>query len=770
MTAIDVTKTGSGEETEIDLTETESVRTWGRDESLDVVGHAYSRLEGNEKVTGRARYSYDVRLPGQLYAGVLRSPHPHARISSIDAARAERLPGVHAVMTNDNAPSITWYDDSLLFDRTVRFVGDEVAVVAAESEEIAGDALRLIDVRYEPLPFVSDLESALLPDAPNVREDGNLEDEPKVYDRGDAEGGLREADIVVDRTFATSTALHNCLEPHGCTASWEGERLTLWSSTQSVFTVRQEVAKAVGLAEHRVRVIKHHMGGGFGSKQISWKHDVIASLLSRQTGRPVQLMLDRRAENLAVGNRNPTRQHVRLGAKRDGALTAIWVEIAQARGAYATSGEASDVSGIYQTLYKCANVHTSAASVYINAGPAVAFRAPGHVEGAFALEQAMDELARKLNIDPVELRRRNYSEADQKTDKPFTMPEGLQLCYDRVTEAIGWSDYQKPVAHGSKRRGAGFAAHDWIGGSGHPPGYAWIELNEDGTADVVTGTQDIGTGTRTGLAQVAAESLGLPLDDISFHLGDTGVGPYAPVSSGSATQATIGPAIQAAAGEVVRQLLKVASVALGVTSDRLSVRDGNILVDGDTAQSTPIKDIMQQIAPNTLHGQGARVPNLEDKVIRTFGAQFAEVEVDVETGQVDVLRIVTAHDVGRIINPRIIDSLIVGGVIQGVGFAMTEERIVDHRLGRVMNPNLEDYTVPTVADVPKIEHIHVDVADVEANSTGAKGVGEPPLVPTAPAIANAIYDAIGVRLRENPFTRARVLDAIANQRRAGEER
>jgi CO/xanthine dehydrogenase Mo-binding subunit len=766
MTAIQVSKQGSGKQVKVNLVEHGHVAAWPKDAALATVGHSHPRLEGAEKVSGRARYAYDVRLPGQLYARVLRSPHPHARIAEIDASKAEELPGVHAVLTSANSPRISWYDDSFIFDSTVRFIGDEVAAVAAESEEIADDALRLIQVVYDPLPYVSDLDAALEPGVPNVREQGNLEDEPKVYDRGDAEAGLREADIVIDVTYRTSTAMHNCLEPHGCTAWWEPERLTLWDSTQSVFSVREEVAKALKLPEHRVRVIKEHMGGGFGSKQISWKHDVIASLLSRQAGRPVQLMLDRRAENLAVGNRNATRQHVRLGAKRDGTLTAISVEIAQARGAYATSGEASDVSGMYQTLYRCPNVHTSAASVFINVGPAVAFRAPGHVEAAFALEQAMDELAVALKMDPVELRRRNYSEIEQTGGKPYTLPEGLRLCYDKVTEAVGWSDYQRPSPAGPKRRGVGFAAHDWVGGAGFPPGYAWIELNSDGTAKVVTGTQDIGTGTRTGLAQIAAEELGLPLERISFYLGDTGTGPYAPVSSGSATQATIGPAIRSAAAQVNAELLQIAAVALNAAVERLHVENGIVKIEGEPGKSTSVEDIMKQVAPHTLQAQGAREPNPEGKAVRTFGAQFAEVEVDVESGEVEVLRIVTAHDVGRIINPLIIDNQVIGGVTQGVGFAVTEERIVDHRLGRVMNANLEEYKVPTVADAPKIEHIHVDVADVEANSTGAKGVGEPPLVPTAPAIGNAIFDAIGVRIRTNPFTRERVLSELANQTEA----
>ncbi|MDF3038089.1 MAG: aldehyde oxidase and xanthine dehydrogenase molybdopterin binding protein [Thermomicrobiales bacterium] len=747
----------------IQVIEEEGVPTWGQDADLLVVGTAPPRLEGREKVTGRARYASDVRLPGLLYARVLRSPHPHARVRRIDISRAEQAPGVHAVICAENVPHIPWYEEGVLFETTVRLVGDEVAAVAAESEELAEDALRLIEVDYEPLPFVTSIEEALRPGAPKVHDAGNIAGEPQIYERGDPEAGLREAEVVINATYETASALHNAFEAHGCTAFWEGDSLTLWDSTQAVFAVREQVAEKLGLPEAHVRVIKHHMGGGFGAKQIAWKHDVIAALLSRQAGRPVHLILDREAENLAVGNRNPTRQHVRLGARRDGTLTAIVARIEQAVGAYRTGGEASNVSGTYQTLYRCPNVRTEQTAVYTNTGPAVAFRAPGHCEGAFAQEQAMDELARALEMDPVALRRKNYSEVDQFTDKPFTLPEGLRLSYDRVTEAFGWGQETRAPSSGRKRRGVGFAAHDWDSGGGHPPGYAWVDLNSDGTADVITGTQDIGTGTRTGLAQVAAEELGLPLDRIAFQLGDTATGPYSPVSSGSATLATIGPAIRAAAAEVKAQLLEVASVVLEIGADRLSVCDGRILVDGDAERSIAVSEVMEKIRPHTLQGRGARGPNPADKTVRTFGAQCVELEVDTETGEIMVLRVVTAHDCGRIVNPTLVDSQVVGGITQGLGYALLEERVVDARLGIVLNANLEEYHVPTVADVPVFEHAHVDVPDSAANSTGAKGIGEPPLVPTAPAVANAVFDAIGIRFREGPLTRQRVLAALAEQ-------
>ncbi len=759
---IQTLREGPDEET-IQVEEKQTVSPWPAEGSFSAVDKPHPRLEAADKVTGRARYSYDIRLPNQLYGRILRSPHPHARIRRVDTSRAEQMPGVHAVLSSANAPEVEWYaEKSRLFDTTVRFVGDEVAAVAAESEEIAEDALRLIEVVYEPLPFVLEMERAIQPGAPLIHEGkpGNRVDEPKVYTRGDVDQGLAEADVVIDQVYTTAAALHNALEPHGCTADWRGDVLTMYESTQGIFEVREQTAEKLGLAQHRVRVVKQHMGGGFGAKQIVWKVSVIASLLSKMAGRPVQLMLDREAENLASGNRNATRQRVRLGAKRDGTLTAISAEIQQAVGAYMVGGEASNVSGPYQRLYRCPNVHTRQEGIYINAGPSVAFRAPGFVEGAFALESAMDELARALGMDPVALRLQNYTADDQKKEQPYSSPEALRRCYERATEEFGWADYQRPPAQGSKRRGIGFAAHDW-GGAGHPPGYAWVKLNSDGSADVVTGTQDIGTGTRTGLAQIAAEELGLPLAHIHLHLGDTALGPYAPVSAGSATLATIGPAIREAAANARQQLLEAAALVLEEKAQRLQVRDGQVEVIQNPSQRVSVAEVMQRISPHMIQGHGARGPNPKDKSVRTFGAQCVEVEVDVETGEVTVLRVVAAHDCGRIINPMLVDSQVIGAVTQGIGFALTEERIVDTKRGVVMNPNLEEYMVPTVADVPDIIHAQVDLPDLAANPTGAKGIGEPPLVPTAPAIANAVFDAIGIRLRHSPLSRRRVLDALA---------
>jgi CO/xanthine dehydrogenase Mo-binding subunit len=673
-----------------------------------VIGRPHARVEGFEKVTGRAMYACDVRLPGQLFARVLRSPHAHARVLEVDASRAERHAGVHAVLTGASAGDVSWYEGSRLFDDTVRFAGEEVAAVAAESEDIAEDALRLIEVRYEPLEHRAGLEAG-------------ARGEAEVQGRGDVEAGFAAAEVVIDETYATQTALHHCMEPHGCVAFWEAERLTLYESTQGIFSVREEIAARLGMAEENVRVVKQHMGGGFGSKQIAWKHSAIAALLAKRAGRPVQLVLDRTAESLAVGNRNATRQRVRLGARRDGRLTAIDVHIEVDTGAYLAGGEASDVMGTYQTLYSCPNVRAEQLPVRTNAGPAVAFRAPGHAEASFALESAMDELARRLGIDPIALRLLNYAERDQLKDRPYTAPESLRRCYESVAQAFGWGRPRGPRALGAKRRGVGFAAHDWAGGSGHPPAEALVRWHADGAVEVITGSQDIGTGTRTALCQVAAEALGVPLERVACRLGDTAAGLYAPVSAGSATLATLGPAVHAAAQAAKRKRER-------------------------------------QRSPRTVEGRGKRAANRRDRSIRTCGAQCAEVEVDTQTGDITVLRVAAAHDCGRIVNPLLVESQVAGGIVQALGYALSEARVVDRVSGIVLNPNLEEYKLPTAADMPEIENATRSLADDEANSLGAKGIGEPPIIPTAAAIANAVYDAVGVRLRELPLRRERLLE------------
>jgi xanthine dehydrogenase YagR molybdenum-binding subunit len=742
---------------EFSIVEGEVPPPWPSDAKLKRIGKGEPRIDGPERVTGRARYTFDLYLPGMLFAGVLRSPYPHARIKRIDTDRASALPGVRSILSYLNAPKIPWWNDTVILEPVVRFAGDEVAVVAADTEHIAEDALGLIRVDYEELPFVIDPEEALRPDAPKVHDGGNLVDgKPRLYRRGDLQKGLAEADIIVEETFRTQSALHNCLESHGAVASWNGEELTVWESTQAIYSVREDLAQAFNLPLNKVRVLCEYMGGGFGSKQYTGKWSILAALLARQTGKPVHLMLNRHEENLATGNRAPTIQHLKIGAKRDGTLTAIDLVCTSGIGAYGWSQ--LYVEGPAQVMYACPNVRTEVRSVFTNIGHARSFRGPGYVEGMFPLESLIDELAAGLGMDPLELRLKNYVRMDQPSGKPYS-DKNLDECYRRGAEMIGWTRQEVNRVNGSKRRAIGMASQIW-GGGGGPPAYAWVRLNSDGTAEVMTGSQEIGTGTKTVFAQIAAEELGLGPEWITVHVGDTARGPYDPVSWGSMTVSSVGPAIRQAAIDAHHQLRQITADLLDVPSNQIEIRDGNVYVRDDSKPRMKLSDLSQEIGDFTILGKGCREPNQTEASVRTFGAQFAEVEVDTATGEVKVLRVVSAHDFGRVMNPLGSRSQVEGGVIQGIGYALTEGRIVDQRTGIVLNANLEDYLVPTILDPGEIEYAFIDKPDPIANSIGAKGLGEPALIPTAPAIANAIRRGIGVRFLSIPITREKILAGI----------
>lgn len=734
---------------------------WSDGTVLETAGTGSPRREAPAKVTGGAVYSSDLRLSGQLYAAVARCPHPHARVRSVDAERAGTAPGVVAVIAGDEGgEGVTWYEESVpLFSPVARFAGDEVAAVAATSLEAARDAVRLLDVSYEVLPHVVGIDEAQEPGAPSIHgTPANRTTDPRVDTRGDVDTALAGAPVVIEHTYRTPTAVHNALETHGAVAWWQPERLTIWASTQGVTQVAQMTAQALGLDRSQVRVITEHVGGGFGAKQVPWKDVAIAALLSRRTGRPVQCAYDRYAENVAAGKRGATRQRVRLGADTDGRLLAMDAELVGDSGAYQTAGEAAALWGPYQALYRCDNVRTSVTYVYTNTGPAVAFRAPGYVEAAFALESAMDELARRVGVDPIELRRRNHTGVDQQQDKPWSSPDSLPLIYDRISALAGWDGRPAPGGQGALRTGWGFAASDWLAGKANPPGYASVELRDDGSVEVVTTVQDIGTGTRTVLAQVAAEELQVPVDEVRVMLGDTAAGPPSPTSSGSATTPTIAPAVRAAAADARRQLVEAAASQLDCPAGVVTLDHGKLVAaNGDTRT---VAEVLEGLRPAAVHGWGELLSTDESVSVRTFGAAIAQVSVDTETGEVRVTRVVSVPDCGRVLNPTLVASQIIGGVTQGIGFALTESQLLDAELGLPVNDSLEEYLVPTVADICPIEAVPLDRPDTGANRLGVKGIGEPPMIPVAPAIANAVFDAIGIRFHELPLTRRRVLDAL----------
>lgn len=733
---------------------------WTVDHEFRELGNSSRRREAADKLTGSARYAADVRLPDQLQLAFVRSPHPHARVVSIDRTDALAVPGVVTVITNDDlAPDLTWYEEELpFFAEVARFVGDEVAAVVARTLDAARQGVAAVRVGYESIEHVTDPVRALDEDAPCIHGDSNLVDEPETTERGDVDAALAAASFVIEAEYRTPTAIHNALEPHGAVAHWHGEQLDIWASTQGINDVRDMVADTLGLHHQQIRVVADHIGGGFGAKQVPWKPTIAAALAARITGHPVQAMNDRRGENLAAGKRNSTVQRLRIGADQDGRLVGIDVDIIADNGAYGVAGEASNVAGAYRHLYRCDAVRTRSRRVYTNTGPAVAFRAPGYVESTFALESAMDELAHRIGIDPLEFRRLNRAEHDQVEQLPWSSPEALPTAIDRLDEHRG--DPPGPVPPGMVR-GRGIAINEWMAATAMPPGYAWAEFNSDGSVHIATSTQDIGTGTRTALARVAAEELGIGIARIRISMGDTAAGPPAPTSAGSTTIPTMAPAIRAAAAGLKQRALAVAAQHLHVPADDLVLADDSISSADDPDVTIRLPDLLDALAPAGIHAEGARLDTADDVSPRTHAAALADVLVDPATGEIRVERLVIAPDCGRIIDRKLADSQVIGGATQGIGFALCEEQQLDHRLGHPVNANLEDYLVPTMADACEIVHAAVGVPDLAANPLGVKGLGELPLIPVPAAIANAVFDAVGVRCRELPLTRRRLLDAFA---------
>jgi len=707
-----------------------------------IVGRPARRVDGHERARGQATYTADVSLPGMLHAAVLRSPHARARVKKLDLTKARETPWVRGAIGPE---------DCHVLEREPSFQGAPVAAVAAESAERAREALDLIVVEWEVL------EPLLDPDEAVRRE--SFTDEPRQYARGDVERGLAEADSVVEGEYRTQTVLHNALETHQSVCRWEGDTLEVYTSTQYIWGIRDEVAEALSLPPDKVRVVCNFMGGGFGAKNSPGDYTFIAIALAGQTGAAVRCALTRREENLASGNRNSTIQRLVAGARSDGTLTALSGEYVNAIG---WDGFSGPTYGPMEMLYDCENVRTQTFGAKLNTPPNAAFRAPGFVEGTFGLECILDELAAKLDLDPLELRRRNYADHDLVEGRPFSS-KNLLDCY-RLAEPH-WARREEVRARSDDvwKRGVGLASQVWYGGGG-PPSYAWIRVGSDGRATVVTAMQDIGTGTRTAMAQIAAEELGVPLNQVRVELGDSARGPFASISAGSSTTPSMGPAVRAAAADAKRQLIEIAAQRYHLEERVLDLKDGQVIsADGG---SWPLEEVTGLLEDAQILGKGARGPNPTGMRVLTFGVQVAEVAVDVETGEVRVERIAAIHDVGRIINPLGAKSQVEGGIIQGLGHTLSEERLLDPQSGGTLTQTLDSYKLPTIADVPEIVCEFVDKPDEHLTNLGSKGLGEPPIIPTAAAIANAIRDATGADIHSLPITREEMLRAL----RAAEER
>lgn len=703
----------------------------------EIVGRPATRLDGLARARGEATYTADVKLPGMLHTAVLRSPHAHARVAHLDLTPALEEPGVHAALGPGEIPQLV---------EECCYEGAAVAAVCADTFAQAQAAVARIAVEWELLEAVLDPDEA-------VRR-GRLVGERRDRARGDFERGLAEADAVVEAEYRTAVVLHNSLETHQAVAQWVGDTLDVYISTQYIWGVRDDLATELGLPADRIRVVCQAMGGGFGSKNDPGHYTFIAIELARRTRRPVRCALTRREENVVAGNRNATIQRLTVGARSDGTLTALGGAFVNAVG---WDGWSSGTEGPMHMLYACPNVKTTTAGAKINQPPMKAFRAPGFVEGTFGLEALLDELAAKLELDPLELRRRNHTDHDNVEDRPFSSKNLLE-CYRRAEPHWERRHEVRARSTDTVKRGVGMASQIWYGGGG-PPSYAWIRVGSDGRAQVVTAMQDIGTGTGTAMAQIAAEELGIALDHVSVSLGDSSRGPYASISAGSSTTPSMGPAVRAAAADAKRQILEIAAQRYSLDEQTLDLRGGTV-VSADGELAAPLEEVVGLLEDAQILGKGARGPNPTGLQVLTFGVQVAEVWVDVETGEVGVDRIAAVHDVGRVINPLGASSQIEGGIIQGIGHTLSEQRLHDPHTGTILTQSLDLYKLPTIADVPEIVSELIDEPDPHLTNLGSKGLGEPPIVPVAAAIANAIRDATGADVRELPITREEMLRAL----------
>jgi xanthine dehydrogenase YagR molybdenum-binding subunit len=709
----------------------ETPSPWDLDTRLAQVGKDHARVDGVAKVTGQAKFSYDRRLEGLIYAKFLRSPHASAVVKSIDESKAQALPGVLYIETVQGQ---------------IRYAGQHVAGVAAESEEILDDALRLIAVEYDVQPCVTTVEDAMADGAPQVQaRGGNVRAGRPQGDREKTAAAHAEADVVLEREYRTQVQTHSCLEPHGSVAKWDGDKLTVYASTQATFAFRQTIAQAVGVPVRDVTVITEHMGGGFGSKFGADAWDVFCAKAARATGRPCRYLLDRREEHVVAGNRPSSIQKCKFSVKRDGTLMGAEVEV------WGTAGIAGSGAGVRNpAVYGFRATASNQSTVLTHAARGRAFRAPGHPQGFFALESMIDELAEAIEMDPLELRRKND-------------PNPVRLAqYGIGAKEIGWHRRKKSGSDkGAVRRGLGMAVTRWAhnarpGGRGAPHA-VFLRIDRDGSVLVANGAQDLGTGTRTVLAVVAAEELGLEPAAIDVRLGHT-TDPAGPPSGGSQTAPSLAPVARYAAWKAKRALLDGVARAVGGDAAKMDLGNGRVV--GAPKALTFKEACAVAGGPIETTGEGRMehytLPKYTNEVA---GVQFADVEVDTRTGRVRVLRVVAVQDCGQVVNALAARSQIQGGVIQGLSYALFEERLLDRRSGNMVNADFLDYKIAGARDTPEIVAIAHPVAQGQT-TTGVSSLGEPPTIPTAGAIANAVANALGVRIRSLPITPAKVLEAL----------
>ena len=771
------------------------------DRELTVVGKPVNRKDAVEKVTGRAAYSGDLKLPGMLYGKVLRCPYLRARIVKIDTTKAEALPGVRAVITKENTKGwrTYWYGvPQIAFPEVITYEGQEVAAIAADDIHIAQEAMELIDVEYDVLQHMLNAEETLESPPPILVADeeypGNDTNDRtrRVVRRGDIEKGFEEADVILEETYTTQAQYHATIQTRTCVASWDGENLTVWDALQGIYFTQSALAKSLDLDPENVRVIIKYLGGGFGSK--AWAHRITyyAAKLSMLTGKPVRMEQTRGEEFITHPHRWDFKVYLKMGAKKNGELTSIYQK------AIANIGAASlylpnrfIFAGRY--LYKCPHAHLEQIGVFTNLQQTGPQRGPMNAPSIFALESHVDRLAEMLNMDPLEFRLKNYVDfhyvdreeairsveglplinetiVDEVGNVPY-MTKNLDQCMKIVTDKVGWERRKKlnDEAKGPKRRGIGMASFVAYQGAGNLPNkaYADVDIFKDGTINLAIGVVDIGGGQVTVFSMIAAEELGVTIDDISVTYGDTTGTRYAPACQSSRVTAEMGPAVLQAAAEARKQLFEMAAPMLGVKPEELQSKNGEIYVKSDPLKTIPYKTACAKIDPDRpIRGSGSRASNPDSPVIGAFGAQAVELEVDIETGEVKILKVAAAHEFGRALNPKLCKSQLLGGVYFGVGYALSEEGIYDPKTGKMLNNNFHQYRLATSLDYPAVESVIVEDKEPWFAYSG-KGGGENANTPLAAAIRNGIYHAAGVWLNELPMTPDKIIKALYGNRKGG---
>lgn len=742
-----------------------------------VIGTRPVRPDGVDKVTGRAIYGADVTLPRMIHGKILRSPHAHARIRGIDTHEAERYPGVLAVVTAQDLPDVDVVlavgeggdvnmrdaSHNIMASGKVLYQGHAVAAVAAVSAHVALEALKRIKVDYEPLPPVLDVRKAMAEDAPLLHEDlftdtmGQRSERPSniashlIAEEGDIEQGFCEASVVVEREFVTHTVHQGYIEPHAAVAEWRDDgQLTIWCSTQGAFSVREQVAQILKHPISQVKVVPTEIGGGFGGK-ISVYLEPVAALLSRKAGRPVKMVMDRAEVLAATGPTPGTYMKVKVGADAEGNITAAHAYLAFEAGAYPGSPVGAGCTTVFAP-YRLKNVRIDGFDVLVNKPKSNAYRAPGATQAEFAAEVVMDEICEKLGMDPLEFRRKNGAkEGDWRPFGPPYTRIGAIECVEAARASDHWKTPLVKEAGSGRRRGRGVASGYWMnwGGTSSCTG----RLNPDGTVSLLEGSTDIG-GTRASIAMQFAEAFGIEYERVRLQVVDTDTVGYNDVTGGSRVTFGTGYAAHALAKQMQREIaVKLAAIwevdpeSVTVEGDRYSAGDKSVnLVEAANLISEQGQQVVTSVTTTPHNRSGA------------FATHIVDVEVDVETGKVEILRYTAVQDVGKAIHPSYVEGQMQGGVAQGIGWALNEEYIYDEN-GALRNASLLDYRMPTALDLPMVETILVEVFNPD-HPYGVRGVGEVPIVPPPAAISNAIYDAVGVRMTTLPMSPARLCAEI----------